>query len=126
MSEIRKTLSLRIGTKPPEDREAEAAALIRQAIDEGSCLRWTYNRVLMRAEPRILYRRNGGLYVDAVVIEKNGAPPAELKIGSFKLTGLGNPVPTGEPIASGLAVDLADPRYAEGIVARGESRVASA
>lgn len=126
MSEIRKTLSLRIGDKPPHDREAETAALVRQAIEHRACLRWTYNRVLMQAEPRILYRRNGGLYVDAVVTEKNGAPPAELKVGSFKLTGLNAPVLTGERIATTLAIDLADPRYADGIVARGESQAASA
>lgn len=118
MGENRRTLSLKSGGLPPADREAGAALSVGQAIERQLLVRWTYNRTLMQAAPQILYRRNGGLYVDAIVTEKNGAPPVERKLGSFRLTGLGNISLTSESFTPAGDIDLADPRYKAGVIAR--------
>lgn len=48
----------------------------------------TYNRQIVTLAPHILYTRHDELYVDAVTVERDGKPPREIKLGTFKLTGL--------------------------------------
>jgi hypothetical protein len=59
-----------------------------EAIALKKCIIATYNRVEMKLAPHILYNRNDALFVDAVALEKQGLPPREKKLGSFKLDGL--------------------------------------
>lgn len=61
---------------------------VLEAIVRMRCLSITYNRTRMILAPHILYGRNGGLYVDGVVISREGMIPREEKVGSFKLDGL--------------------------------------
>ena len=49
----------------------------------------TYNKGTVTIAPHILYTRHGEIYVDAVTVERDGKPPREEKIGTFKLAGLG-------------------------------------
>lgn len=44
--------------------------------------------------PHILYTRHGEIYVDATTVERDGKPPREEKLGTFKLDGLGDPTLT--------------------------------
>jgi hypothetical protein len=114
MTESRRTLSLKLSSNRDERVEQGAAAL-RQAITHHLCVRWSYNRVLMRVAPMILYRKHGGLHVDALVLEKHGAAPVEVKLSTFKLAGISNVAVTMEPITGTARPDPADPRYTEGI-----------
>jgi hypothetical protein len=66
-----------------------------EAIARRVCLEATYNRTAFRLAPHILYTRHDELYVDAVALARDGLPPREVKIGTFKLTGLKN-VKVGE------------------------------
>lgn len=52
------------------------------------CVAATYNRTKFRLAPHIVYTRHDELYVDAVALEKDGEPPREVKLGTFKLSGL--------------------------------------
>jgi len=61
---------------------------VLEAIVRQRCLSATYNRTRMILAPHILYGRNGGLYVDGVVVSREGMIPREEKVGSFKLDGL--------------------------------------
>lgn len=61
---------------------------IFEAIARRVCLEATYNRTAFMLAPHILYTRHDELYVDAVAISRDGQPPREIKIGTFKLTGL--------------------------------------
>lgn len=61
---------------------------VLEAIVRQRCLSITYNRTRMILAPHILYSRNGGLYIDGVVISREGMIPREEKVGSFKLDGL--------------------------------------
>jgi hypothetical protein len=62
--------------------------LILEAIALQKPVRATYNKVPVSLAPHILYTRHGELYVDAVTIERDGRPPRETKIGTFKVSGL--------------------------------------
>lgn len=62
--------------------------LILEAIALQKSVRATYNKVPVSLAPHILYTRHGELYVDAVTIERDGRPPREIKIGTFKVSGL--------------------------------------
>lgn len=52
------------------------------------CLSATYNRTAIVLAPHILYTRHDELFVDGVVVERDGQPPREPKVGTFKLAGL--------------------------------------
>lgn len=66
-----------------------ANALIIEAIARQVCVSATYNRTRVLLAPHILYTRHGALFVDAVTLERDGQPPREPKLGSFKIDGLG-------------------------------------
>ena len=51
----------------------------------------TYNKGSVTIAPHILYTRHGEIYVDAVTVERDGKPPREEKVGTFKMDGLGEP-----------------------------------
>ncbi len=85
---------------------------ILEAIALKKCLRATYNRVEMKLAPHILYNRDDDLHMDAVALEKNGAPPKEKKLGVFRLKGLSDMQVLEEPFeAEGLFEPEAE-RYA--------------
>ena len=54
----------------------------------------TYNKGSVTIAPHVLYTRHGEIYVDAVTVERDGKPPREEKLGTFKLDGLGDPAVT--------------------------------
>lgn len=113
----RAKLSLRLAASQG-DRIATASALIKQSLDQDLCLRWSYNRTVMRVAPQILYTDNGEIFVDAIAIEKNGEAPDELKLGRFKLSGLSGIAITTEPFAPTESIDLGSVRYQEAVLAR--------
>jgi hypothetical protein len=82
-----------------------------EAIALKKCVRATYNRVEMKLAPHILYTRNDALFIDAVALEKAGAPPREKKLGAFKLDGLSALTLTDEPFDLQEVFDPAAPKY---------------
>ena len=62
--------------------------LLLEAIALRKCIDATYNRTSFILAPHILYTRHGELHIDAVAIERDGQPPREMKLGTFKLAGL--------------------------------------
>lgn len=95
---------------------APGPALIRTALRTRSCVEATYNKQKILLAPHALYTRHGEPYVDGVVLQRDGQPPRELKLGAFKVDGLHalglSPVPfQPEPV-----FDPADARYGEDAV----------
>jgi len=116
MMEPRPKLSLRLGTKSPE--QADSISLLMRAIEQNLCVRWTYNRTHMRAAPQILYRKNNNLFCDAVVVERNGAATAILKLASFNLAGVKGLLLTQQIQPAWPEINFEDARYASGILAQ--------
>lgn len=66
----------------------QAPTSIFEAIALRKCLRVTYNKMVVTLAPHILYTRHGEMFIDAVTVDRDGRPPRELKLGTFKLAGL--------------------------------------
>ena len=88
-------------------------ATIIEAIVRLRCVAATYNRAPVVLAPHVLYTRNDALYVDAITVTRDGLPPREPKMGTFKLDGLG----AVELIEQGFVVSSiynpAEPRYGD-------------
>ena len=65
-----------------------AAPTILEAIVKRLAVAATYNRSEIVLAPHVLYTKHGELYVDGVVLERDGKPPKEAKVGAYKLAGL--------------------------------------
>jgi hypothetical protein len=66
----------------------QAPTVIFEAIALQKCLTATYNKMVVKLAPHILYTRHDEMFIDAVTVERDGQPPRELKLGVFKLVGL--------------------------------------
>jgi hypothetical protein len=62
--------------------------LVLEAIALRKCLDAVYNNGQVRLAPHILFTRHDELYLAAVTIARDGQPPREPKLGTFKLAGL--------------------------------------
>ncbi len=86
--------------------------ILLEAIACNLCVEAVYNRVRMTLAPHILYTRHDELYVDAVALEKDGREPRELKLGTFKLAGLGDMALTERAFTREDLFDPANDKYA--------------
>jgi hypothetical protein len=84
-------------TSPDETQDMPQGAVptLFAAIVKQRLINATYNRDRIVLAPHVAYTRHGELYVDAVTIARNGMLPRELKLGTFKVSGLGEPKLTG-------------------------------
>jgi hypothetical protein len=89
----------------------DANRIVLEAIALGTCIEAVYNRMKVLLAPHILYTRHDELYVDAVTVERDGQPPREVKLGSFKLTGLREMALADRPFAREPVFDPGDSRY---------------
>ncbi|TVV72570.1 hypothetical protein FOY91_14335 [Sphingomonas solaris] len=74
-------------------------------------VRAIYNRTEMQFAPHILYTRHDDPFVDGVVMEREGKPPREIKLASFKLAGLTGLTLTTERFEPQAVFNPAEPRY---------------
>lgn len=66
----------------------DSTKLILEAIALRKCLIATYNRTRFRVAPYILYTKHDELHMDGIALDRDGRAPRELKMGTFKLSGL--------------------------------------
>lgn len=90
----------------------ESSKLVLEAIALRKCIEATYNRAAVKLAPHILYTRHGELFVDAVTIEREGRPPRETKLGTFKLAGLTIREIVSRSFNPVAVFDKGDPKYA--------------
>ena len=70
---------------------------IFEGIVRTFCIKAVYNRTAIVLAPHILYTRHDELFVDGIVLERDGLPPREPKVGAFKLAGLKDIALTDRP-----------------------------
>lgn len=99
---------------------------IFEAIATRKAVKASYNRGVVTLAPHILYTRNDALHIDAVTIDRDGQPPREEKIGTFKLDGLTEIDLTEREFAVSALFDAADPKYAGAALFTVESGAAAA
>lgn len=84
-----------------------------EAIVRTRAITATYNRGEVLLAPHILFTRHGEVYLDAVTLERDGKPPREEKMGTFKLDGLGDPaIVEDRPFFPSALYDPAQDKYA--------------
>lgn len=88
--------------------------VVFEAIVKKLAIVATYNRGEVTLAPHIIYTRHDELYVDATTIDRDGKPPKEVKLGTFKLAGLSPLRLTARRFERSDLFDPADPRY-EGV-----------
>ena len=89
-----------------------ATPVFLEAIVKQQAVAATYNRTEVTLAPHILYTKHGALHVDAVTIERDGRPPKEEKVGTFKLAGLSGVRLTPRRFTVSALYDAAQERYA--------------
>ncbi|MBX9795585.1 MAG: WYL domain-containing protein [Sphingomonas sp.] len=85
--------------------------MILEAIVKRHCITATYNRGVVTMAPHILYTRHDELHLDAVALDRDGKPPRELKIGTYRLSGLGAITRIERPFYPVEGFDPAAERY---------------
>ncbi|HVQ09967.1 MAG TPA: hypothetical protein VMS43_16190 [Allosphingosinicella sp.] len=90
----------------------QSTPILLEAIALRTCVRAVYNGGRVTLAPHILYQRHDELFIDAITIERDDRPPREVKLGTFKLSGLRNLALAGRPFAPEPSFDPGDPRYA--------------
>jgi hypothetical protein len=103
-------------TATAERTAAAAPAIVFEAIVKQLCLSATYNRGEVVLAPHIVFTKHDELYVDAVTLERDGKPPREEKLGTFKLSGLVAPRVTPRRFTPSALFEPGDPKYAEALV----------
>lgn len=68
---------------------APSPATVFEAIVKQVAVAATYNRGEVTLAPHAIYTRADEVYLDALTLDRDGKPPKEEKIGTFKLAGLG-------------------------------------
>ena len=89
-----------------ENRKMFEAIALRKCVDA------KYNRSAFKLAPHILYTKHGELFVDAVTVERDGKPPREVKLGTFKLAGLKELNVDERPFRPESVFDPEDGKYA--------------
>lgn len=84
---------------------------IFEGIVRAFCIAATYNRTAIVLAPHILYTKHDDLFVDGVVVERDGQPPREPKVGTFKLAGLSGITLTDRPFFRDPLFQPGDAKY---------------
>ena len=96
---------------PASETQANANALLLQAIALRLCITATYNRMVCTLAPHILYTKHDDVFVDAVTLERDGQPPKEIKLGTFKLAGLKDIAVIDRPFVPDAIFNPGDIKY---------------
>jgi predicted transcriptional regulator len=74
---------------PTSVEPKEPLDMLRAAIARQSCVTTTYNKRTVTLAPHIVYTRHDEPFLRAVTVALDGNKPRELKLGTFKVAGLG-------------------------------------
>lgn len=111
--------------KQPSDDDAAPAGPVPtmfEAIVRLITVSATYNRGTVTIAPHALYTRHDEMYVDAVTIERDGKPPREIKIATFKLDGLKDLKLAGTAFKPNKLFSVNDEKYAGTLLMAVETR----
>ena len=113
MQQTRKILTARTApAQTPLETADPAVALFGEAISRKLCVAAVYNKASLSMAPHVLYTKHDEMFVDAVVVERDGKPPKEVKLGTFKLSGLTETALTSRMFTPNPTLDPSSAKYA--------------
>lgn len=111
--------------QPSDDDQTSPAGPVPtmfEAIVRLRAVSATYNRGSVTLAPHALYTRHDEMYVDAVTLDRDGKPPREVKLGTFKLDGLNDLSLTGQEFAPSTLFSAGEEKYAGTLLMAVEGR----
>ena len=69
---------------------ADPEQVVLDAIANRLCLMADYNRGAVILQPVLLFREHDAAFLIADTVSRDGKPPREPKLGTFRVSGLGN------------------------------------
>lgn len=109
---VRIIVCMKLSLEPdPVPAPVNNTPTVLEGIVRQRCLSGTYNRTRMIFAPHILYTRHSALYVDGVVVSREGMLPREEKMGTFKLDGLKDLTVLERPFEMNALFDPALEKY---------------
>ncbi len=118
MQQTRRTLSIRPARLDVEpDNSVPVPPVFREAVARRMCVAAVYNKLSVEMAPHAVYLRHGDIFIDGVVVEREGKAPVELKLGTFKATGLSGLTLTARRFDPQSLFDPADPKYVGNMLA---------
>jgi hypothetical protein len=81
--------------------QASPEQILELAIDRSLMVSSAYNRGRSVLAPHSLITKHDELYLRAVTVERDGHPPREARLGTFKLIGLNDLALTGRTFDRG-------------------------
>ena len=112
----RRTLTLK-RADPADEAPRDPEVVIREALGKRRCVQATYNRQRAVIAPHVLYTRHDDPFIDGVVVSRDGKPPRELKLSSFKLAGLSDVAASRAGFIAFEDFNADDERYAGTLLA---------
>jgi hypothetical protein len=100
----------------PSESPAGTTPIILEGIVRQRCITATYNRAAIVVAPHVLYTRHGELYVDAVTVSRNMVMAREVKLGTYKLSGLSAVRLTGREFEASDLFDIEAEKYAGAVL----------
>jgi len=83
------SLRLKADASPANDPQwADPQAILSSAIARSHCVRGRYNSGEVVLQPCLLYREHDALFLLAVTALRDGKPPREAKLSTFRVSGL--------------------------------------
>ena len=73
----------------PAGENGGAEPILKHAIVRARCVHAIYNSGQVVLHPCLLYREHDALFLLAVTVLRDGKPPREAKLGTFRVSGLG-------------------------------------
>jgi hypothetical protein len=95
------------------DDAGAAETAIRMAIAKKVLISASYNKGRSMLAPHSIFTRHDELYLRAVTIERDGRPPREPKLGTFKLSGLSEVALTRRLFSAAATFRAFEPLLAE-------------
>lgn len=86
--------------------------ILFEAIAHRKMVTGTYNNGRVMIAPHILYTKHEALHVDAVTIERDGVPPRERRLATYRLSGLSELALTGDQFGPEGDFDPGHEKYA--------------
>ena len=91
----------------------EPNQILLEAIARQKCVTAVYNRQTVKLAPHVLWTRHDDLFVDAVALERDGKPPKEHKLGTYKIDGLKDIALHDQSFLPATSYKPSDPKYAD-------------
>tara|TARA_B100000678_G_scaffold147298_1_gene122988 strand:+ start:351 stop:722 length:372 start_codon:yes stop_codon:yes gene_type:complete len=111
---VQRTKLLATTCPPHHSYTMEPNQIVLEAIARQKCITATYNKQNVKLAPHVLWTRHDDLFVDAVALERDGKPPREYKMGTYKIDGLKDLAVHEQSFLPATTYNPNDEKYAAG------------